>query len=354
MKKIFNVIKSMTTAVVLLVLVGLASVAGTILPQNEEASFYVEKYGMGKANLIQRLSLNQVFTSTWYLIIVGLLCLSILTCVVFRTKPIVIAFKKGKKRRAFTLLGSWMLHISIVIISIFFTLGNIYAFDTTVYNIKDTVTPVKGTGLLLAIDDFNVDLRKDKSVESYVSDVRIYDGGGSLKKKGEIRVNQPMNVDGYQFSQASFGYTSQATVSRNGEKIGTATLFQKEVVSADSGKFIIEMIDLYPDYYEEGGEMGTKSQDMNNPHAYVNLYYMDALVDTLALPMNEKVEVGEFTVELSEPSYYTLLAVRKDPYAIFVGLGAIMLVLGIFMVFFIPDEKRDNTDIDQVEEEIYG
>lgn len=345
MKRIFNFIKSMTFAVVILLVLGLSSILGTIIPQGEAVEFYINKYGESKANLIQTLSLNQVFTSYWYLTLLALLSLSLLLCVIFRIKPLIYSFRNKKYYTFVDKLASWFLHLGMLLIIIFFSLGNILAFETSFYNIEDSVTPVEGTNILVAIDKFDIEVDDGGNIQNYVTKARFFDGAGKLLDTSTIRVNHPAVVNGYQFSQASFGYVLEATVSRNDKVIGTADLYQNEVVSADQGKFYIELINFFPDFFEKEEGVGTKSQEINNPVAYVNIYYMEKLIDTAFVKLGEPIEIGEYKTVLNTPKYYTLLAVRKDPFIPGALVGTSFLLLGLFTMFLLPKDKikKENT-----------
>lgn len=331
----------MTFAVIILLILGLFSILGTVIPQNESIEFYLNKYGESKANLIQSLSLNQVFTSYWYLALLGMLCLSLLLCVIFRIRPLVQSFKSKNKYLFIQKLASWMLHLGMLLIIVFFSLGNILAFETTIYNTADTVNPVEGTNLFVAIDAFSIETDDNNNVQNYLTEARFFDGSGKLRNQAKIRVNHPATVDGYQFSQASFGYTLDTTVYRNDKKIGTEVLFQNEVVSADHGKFYVELVNFFPDFVDLGDKVTSKSQEMNNPVAQVNIYYMEKLVDSSFVKLNDPIEVGEYKAILSNPDYYTLLAIRKDPFIPGVIVGTSLLVLGLFAIFLTPSKKEE-------------
>ncbi len=339
MKKITRFLSSMPLAVGLLVALVLGSLVGTLIPQNQDIEVYVEKYGMRQAGWMTKLSLDHVYSSTWYAILGGLLCLSILLCVIVRIKPLVRAWKEGKRDVAYRLTGSWILHVGILVTILFFGLGQRYAYDNTFYNVKGTVAPLEGTDLTVAIDDFTVNLRPDLTVDSYITEARILRDDEELGG-GEIAVNHPLTVEGYQFSQASLGYAVEAHVKRFEDDIGTAILFSKEVVSADSGKLIIEMLDFFPDMEEKDGVIRSKTPHMRNPYAYIKIEYMGQVVGQDLVSMLRPLKIGEYTVRLTSPQYYTLLAVRKDPYMPGAATGALLLLVGLGLVFWGPKTKE--------------
>ena len=94
MKKIIRIIKSMTFAVILLLILGASSIIGSLIPQNEPPSFYLEAYGENRAGLIQSLSLDRVFSSIWFMALLSLLCISLLVCIIFRVHSLLGLWKK--------------------------------------------------------------------------------------------------------------------------------------------------------------------------------------------------------------------------------------------------------------------
>ena len=244
------------------------------------------------------------------------------------------------------------MHLGMLLIIIFFYLGHIYSFHTTVYNRIGAVLPIPHTDMLLSFDDFSITTDPETgAVTEYLTAVRVFDGTGGKVAEGDIRVNHPLIFDGYQFSQSSFGYVVRATVNRGEEEIGSAALFQDEVVSADSGKFIIELVNLIPDFVDLGDRVASKSQEMNNPYAYIKVYYMESLVSSGYIKMGDPIEVGEYTAVLDRPEYYSLLDIRKDPYMGGAGLGAVLLVIGLMMTFLSAEPQPEEGEDGKVEDD---
>ena len=70
---------SMRFGLILLGIIMIVSLAGSIIPQNNEVMFYVRTYP-NLYSVILALKLNQVFTSWYFLVLVILLCLNLSVC----------------------------------------------------------------------------------------------------------------------------------------------------------------------------------------------------------------------------------------------------------------------------------
>lgn len=85
---LFNFLGSMNLAITLLVLLAIASVIGTILQQNKPYTDYQVKFGTFWFDVYRKLGLYDVYSSTWFLIILAFLILSITVCVIRYTPGI--------------------------------------------------------------------------------------------------------------------------------------------------------------------------------------------------------------------------------------------------------------------------
>lgn len=78
---LLNFIGSMNLAIVLLVMLAIASVIGTILKQNEAYASYVIKFGPFWFDVFRTLELYDVYSAIWFLAVLAFLLLSISACV---------------------------------------------------------------------------------------------------------------------------------------------------------------------------------------------------------------------------------------------------------------------------------
>lgn len=336
-QRIIRTLTSMKFAIGLLGFFGTTSVIGTLIPQNQSHEFYTAQYGPEMAKWIERLSIDSIYFAPWYLAIIALLCLSMLFCVGVRVGRIKRSILQKGLKNTLPLLGSWFLHVGIILMLLFFTIGNLTAFETTFYNVPGTKTKVEGTPFTVAIDDFQIGMREDKTVESYVTDARIFSEDGSLQEEGKIEVNHPIHVDGYQFSQTSYGFAVDTTVHRNGDKIGTALLYQGEFVTADSEKLIIEMIE----FVDAQAHQSLQVPALSDAFVRYRLYYAGVELGVRIQAMDEVFTMEEYEITFSNPTMYSLITVRKDDFIVPTAIGAGLLIIGIFMTFFLGEEKKE-------------
>lgn len=109
----------MNLAIVLLVTIAIASVIGTILKQNQPYQDYIIKFGSFWHEVYKALGLYDVYSSSWFIIILAFLVVSTSVCV-FRNTPEIIRsmrrFKEDIHERAISNMpqnSSWQTSLSV-------------------------------------------------------------------------------------------------------------------------------------------------------------------------------------------------------------------------------------------------
>lgn len=340
MKKILKRLASMKFAVGLLLVIGLVSVSGTLIPQNAHPDFYSHTYGTLPGALILRLGLNDVYHALWYVALFALLLLSTLFCVVSRVKPILIIIREHSLMAALEKIGSWILHIGLILLVLFFGLSNFFAEDGQIYGIPGSSRALPEESMKVYFDDFTIDLVDNRYVDQYTSTVRFTDLSDKVLAEGKISVNSPMTVNGIQFSQASYGYAVNVRLLQKEEELGKTVLYQNQFAYSENSAIVLELVNVYPDYVETQEGPATKSTAMNNPYMLYRLYVNERVIDMNLVPVGTDIQYMDFTFETSDPAIYPVLATRKDPFLPFVALGAAVFFAGLMLVFFAPDRKK--------------
>ena len=85
-KNLFDLLSSMRFAVSLLSVLGVASIVGTVLKQNEPYANYIIKFGQFWFGLFEKLGLYDVYHSGWFLLILLFLVISTSLCI-YRNTP---------------------------------------------------------------------------------------------------------------------------------------------------------------------------------------------------------------------------------------------------------------------------
>lgn len=104
---------SMYLAIILLVVIAIASAIGTVLQQNQPYSNYIMKFGPFWFDVFRSLGFYDVYSATWFLLLVGFLLLSTAVCVWRNTPAILREFRhfrldvQEKSLRAFHYVSDW-------------------------------------------------------------------------------------------------------------------------------------------------------------------------------------------------------------------------------------------------------
>lgn len=80
MNKLWKFITSIKLAVVLISILILLSIVGTLIPQDKDDGFYLEKYGTAAAEIIIKLHLHNFYRSLSFLIPLALFFINLLAC----------------------------------------------------------------------------------------------------------------------------------------------------------------------------------------------------------------------------------------------------------------------------------
>jgi cytochrome c biogenesis protein ResB len=255
-------LKEMRTVFQLLVVIAAAALISAVLPQNEDPQMYYQRYGRFLANIIVRLGLDHVHSTTWFLLLLGLLLLSLAACsgrlwreAALRWRPptgeaadkrlsaaalkaisptapedsataATAALKKhgyrvqpvpsqGNKRVLYAQkhrLSAWgqaLAHYSVFLIALGSVMGgihglsldqNITIMEGDTFRSEDGSIPfgIKVNGFKIVQDPAN------GAVKNYYSDVALVDGDKEVLR-GELSVNHPLRYRGYFISQSDWG-----------------------------------------------------------------------------------------------------------------------------------------------------
>lgn len=373
LKKIYRFIASMKFAIILLIVVALACMVGSFVPQGEMFDVYHDAYSERTAAFILAFHLDDVFHSWWFLALTGLLCLSVLLCNITRvgaliretknaaspehaqkSTPQVVAehvadpepvFRRlryphpvrttvdGKEllfayRNRLGFWGAWICHIGIILIVLGYALGQMTLFSATVYGTPGQTKPIEGTNLSVTIDGFRVERNESGFVEQYVSALTVTDADTGKTQSGTASVNHPAVLDGMKFYQTSTGYAARVTIAEGGVPFESADLCVGEELTIS----FLPGLSLYLNDYEP---------DHNGSPAYHVLFFLQGQhmeTGKNYFAPGGVIELGSYTITFSEPLDYTLLRVKKDSFAWLVLIGAVLTTLGLFFALYVVPE----------------
>jgi cytochrome c biogenesis protein len=284
--KAWDFFASTRVAVVLIILLALASIGGSLVEQESNYQdwrppylYYPFRYGETLGPLLMKLGLTHAYTSIWFLTLVWLLVVSLVVCSLHRliplhkvlTRPQVkkdehfvrrqqVVFEKSTaetnleelaalfKKRGFRIwrqentlhadrgrisrYGPYILHIGLIVVAIAATLKALPGWDVTksVWIADGETAAVEGLDWQLKSNRFIMELYPNGMPKEYATDLEIIQDG-QVVKTGRPEVNHPVNWDQYDIYQASFrreyGTATFSVMVGTGQqavKVGTVTM----------------------------------------------------------------------------------------------------------------------------------
>lgn len=385
LKRIWRFAYSMRFAIILLIVIAAACTLGGVLPQGSVANYYLNAYGQTWGGLVLALGLDHVFGCWWFLACAALLCVNLCLCSILRFPQLLrrsreefslekrleqsgeasgVPLPEGKDlfaamgfrrveeterggtrwryavRRRAGLWGSWLTHLGMLIIIVGFALGQVLSFEATVYGVAGQEKPFGDGRYVMGIEDFQVLLRDDYTVEQYVSDLSVTDTRTGETVRGESKVNSPMDAFGMRIYQNSTGWAADVEVYRDGVLERTEIVCGGENVKEMDGALVLLFNKFYPDLgFGADGKPLTLTPEVKNPYALFSLYYKGELLDMSLSQFGSPITVDEYQFVFSHPREYTLLQIVRDPTMACVAAGAGIMLLGLLLAFYLRPEE---------------
>ncbi|MBI4300598.1 MAG: cytochrome c biogenesis protein ResB [Chloroflexi bacterium] len=203
---ILGVFIARNTALVLIGIVGVASLIGTLIPQDAGGLVALRLQGyQGGNRFLDTLGFYNLYHSRWFMALMVILAGTITICTTNRLFRILL----GKKATVMR-LSSMVAHYSMILILLGGIIGAWKGFSIQSFGM------VEGEARSVPYTDFQVRLDKaeerynpDGSIRDWYSHVTVLENGKPVKEKA-IEVNHPLNYKGVSFYQASFRAVQEA------------------------------------------------------------------------------------------------------------------------------------------------
>ena len=271
---IWGLFSSVRLTIVLLIILAIASILGTIIPQQEDTVGFAKQLSPRLFRLFQSLDLFDMYHSIWFRILIGFLALNLVICSLdrfpkslkrFRAVPkpdrnkpfehlpseqtfltegnlkgtsatvarfLRSRYKKVRNKEAqkisyffgekgrFSHFGVYLVHLSVLLILIGSLMGSFFGFEAFVNILEgeriDAVALRKEIATLklgfeVECDKFSVDFYENGAPKEYRSDLRFFIDGKEAKK-AVLLVNHPAQFRGITFYQQSYGAVHRGKV----------------------------------------------------------------------------------------------------------------------------------------------
>jgi cytochrome c biogenesis protein len=413
MKKYLELFRSVKFNVWLFCALALASVLGTLIPQvpenPERVQEFVAKY-RELAIWMDRAQLFNIYYSWWFIAMLGLMAFDVIVCkLIFGKFPGFRVFKAAERKAAVALgqpfrkqgeisrplpeaeagilralarngyalserhagedgsvlllasrhrpqrFGSWVSHISILLVLLANFAGALYGFRETVNIPEGTSQKLRNRPWLVSCDKFIAEWYPGTSTpKTFASDLRLFVKGQVAGEK-RILVNEPLEYKKVRFYQATYGpYLKEARIGlflRDDPKRSppAVSLRLGEEARVPGTPYSLRILQFIPDFsLNEKQEIVSRSVLPQNPAIQILvskdgkpikapwIFEHDPLTQMPPIQAED-----EFVVVLAEyiPSFYTGLQVTYDPGADLFWLACAILVAGLMLLFYLHHRK---------------
>ncbi|MDH3393360.1 MAG: cytochrome c biogenesis protein ResB [Desulfobulbaceae bacterium] len=371
-----------------------SSIIGTIIQQNKEPGFYIAQYGPKLAQLFDLLNIDDMYNSSWFLSLLVLLSLNLIVCTIDRlpnvwrmvvldnlqttperlerqsrrqeflvsnahegavseAKAVLGTFGSGiqqsdgeegtllfSQKGAWTRLGVYVVHASVLIIFVGAIIGSIYGHKGGVTLPEgSTISAIfeYGTGRMIDLgfsvrcDKFTLSYYDNGAPKEYRSDLTVIEDGKEVLTKA-IVVNDPLDYRGYTFYQASYEPRNEMMVTVVNETSGVEKSFNvvpRREVSWPNEGLSFGIVNI------QGSQQtgyGYKIWFSDNHGEPASLWLIEDQ------PGKVKRDSATYSISLRR-RYATGLQIAKDPGVWYVYIGCLAMLLGLLVAFFLSHRR---------------
>ena len=331
MKAIWRFFASVKLAIVLLILLAVASIIGTLIPQGLAPAAYSAHYGR-LAGLLMRLRFTGLYHSPWFLALLLLLAANTIVCTLSRlpakwrrafrparaetTAAGLLAMKvKGRftrnapaaevdadvraalasrryavssgtfggrtvllaRKRRLGHFGSDTVHLGLLIILAGGLVSGLGGFRTQLAMSEGETRRVPEAPFALRLDKFETEYYPQGGVKDWKSTVTVVEDGRPARR-GIIEVNHPLSYGGFSFYQMGYGWDwtqprVEVVITKTGDPSFRRTVrlgVGQRVPVDDKDVTEVGVVRFVPDFViGDGNTVQSRSESPNNPAALI-------------------------------------------------------------------------------------
>ena len=373
----------------------IASIAGTIIPQEKPMEFYIGQYGETTAEIFRLLNIPDMYNSWWFIGLLGLFSVNLIICSIdrlptvwkivtmnnletkanklekmtprarfgtMRPKEEVVAqveqtmkssgWKPSQgesdggillfaQKTPWVRFGVYIVHLSILVIFAGAIIGILFGTKGSVmlrekaqvpYFYKFNSSEKVDLGFAIRCDDFSLTYYDTGMPKEYRSELTVIENGQEVLKKS-IVVNDPLDYKGFTFYQASYQSVDEYWVTIQNQDNG-----MRQVFLARPG---VEL-----KWNEAGVNFGIVN--LLQPDRWgryrLKIWFSDGKGEPSVFWLDgEKVvsveRPGTTYAFKSEQVFATGLQIAKDPGVWPVYIGCILMLVGLIVAFFLSHKR---------------
>jgi len=402
MPKVKNVVwrffASIKLALISLIILATTSIIGTLIKQGQAPSYYVREFGPSLTRFFEVLDLTNMYGSWWFLTLLCLFAANLVVCTIERLPGvwrmvvrdnlsidpqqlgrmsfthrteinlpatatteqlrqflIQTGWRKPRwldregstllfvQKGAWTRLGVYIVHLSVLIILIGAMTGKFFGFQAYVFLPEGRATSnifLQGSrkpvplGFELQCDRFERTFYANGMIKQYRADLTVTDPARETPYRKSIIVNDPLTYRGLTFYQADSYPMEEFLVlirDRASDREQAFRVSPEKDVAWQGTKVSFRIEEL--ETAEDGAVKQAKIRFTAGPTAEPADFWVKNK-DTVTLRLSGK----EFTITFRQ-YYTTLLLVTKDPGLLIVYFGCLMMIAGLAICFFLTHRR---------------
>jgi len=256
-------------------------------------------------------------------------------------------------RNQYSKLATLLHHLGLILFLVGGAVTVTMGFETVVFVGEGQTAPVQPVGtprnLLVKVNSFRMPLHADGSPADFVTDLSVYQDGAQVARK-EIRVNDPLEVQGFVFHQNTFGPAVDLTIHHpDGGLVWTGPLLLDDQVAGFPSGFM-----TIPG--SEVGILAVLTRTADGLGALVlQGVGLPTLIDDGAAGQVEGTDLfrvvvglggtvdpdaaGGYAITWDRAGAWTGMVIKNDPGAPVIWLAFLLLITGLSLTFYFPRRR---------------
>lgn len=240
--------------------------------------------------------------------------------------------------------GRIVAHLSFVLILIGGLVGTAWGFRNEQFAVAvgSKAEVEYGTGMTVEVKSFSDSYYASGEPSDYASELVLYKDGVPVRTQ-TVRVNHPMRYDGVTFFQSFYGPAAVMQVKTAGGEVlfdeGVPLLWASKDEKHRIGQFWLE--DQSLTVFVVGAASGLVDPTIAAGQMQLEVYRAgtDAPVAIQVVSQGERARIAGLDFTFAREHQFTGLSVARDPGYTIVWIGATLLVIGMFIVFYFPHRR---------------
>jgi cytochrome c biogenesis protein len=263
-----------------------------------------------------------------------------------------VAWVQGD-RNQYSKLATLLTHLGLILFLAGGAVTVAWGFETVVFVGEGQTAPVQPVGtprnLLVKVNSFQAPTRPDGTFADFVTDLSVYQDGKEIARKS-IRVNDPLEVQGYVFHQNTFGPSVDLTIrDPDGGLVWTGPMLLDDqlagfpsgfmtIPGSDEGvlavltktadgvaALVLQGVGI-PEVTDDGGPGQVEGTDL-----YRVVVGLGGTVDPSA--------TNGYSITWDRSGAWTGMVIKNDPGATVIWVAFLFLITGLVLTFYFPRRR---------------